>query len=389
MRILFVADGRSPIAMQWMEYFVKAGHEVHLASTFACEPSLKFASLHFVPVALSAAAQNKPGRRSGLSAALPTGLRTQVRNWLGTGTLTRAAAQLRAIIEDIQPKLVHAMRIPYEGMLAAVADPRAPLLISVWGNDFTLHAHSNPFMATATRKAMRRADALHTDTQRDQRLAQEWGFAAAKPSIMLPGNGGVRKEIYKPGANKSRPSQVINPRGMRAYVRNDVFFKSIPIVLAEISDVHFACPNMEGEPEAQRWVSKLKISGSVSLMPKLTVTELATAFQNSQVSVSPSTHDGAPNTLLEAMACGCFPVAGDLESIREWITPGENGLLVDPNDPRALAAAIIHALKDSELRERASGINAQLVAERADYAQCILQAENFYERIRQTHKKII
>jgi glycosyltransferase involved in cell wall biosynthesis len=29
--------------------------------------------------------------------------------------------------------------------------------------------------------------------------------------------------------------------------------------------------------------------------------------------------------ILEAMACGCFPVAGDLESIREWIKHGENG----------------------------------------------------------------
>jgi glycosyltransferase involved in cell wall biosynthesis len=74
-------------------------------------------------------------------------------------------------------------------------------------------------------------------------------------------------------------------------------------------------------------------------------------------------------------------VAGDLESIREWITPGENGLLVDPNDPRALAAAIIHALKDSELREQAAKINTQLVFQRADYAQCMPRAEKFYAQI--------
>jgi glycosyltransferase involved in cell wall biosynthesis len=381
MRILFVADGRSPIALQWMEYFIKAGHEVHLASTFACEPNLKFASLRFVRVAFSEAAQNKSVRRSSLSTLLPTGLRTQLRNWFGPATLTRVAAQLRAIIEDIQPDLVHAMRIPYEGMLAAVADPQAPLLISDWGNDFTLHARSNPFMAAATRKAMRRADALHTDTRRDQRLAQEWGFAAGKLSIVLPGNGGVRMEIFKPAAKINRSPQVINPRGMRAYVSTDVFFKSIPIVLADLPDVHFICPDMENEAQAQRWVSKLNIMNAVTLMPKLTATELATAFQSAQVTVSPSTHDGTPNSLLEAMACGCFPVAGDLESIREWITPGKNGLLVDPYDPKALATAIIRALKDSNLRARAAEINADLVAQRADYAQCMPRAEKFYTQI--------
>ncbi len=381
MRILFVADGRSPIALQWMEYFVKGGHEVHLASTFACEPNLKFASLHFVPVAFSGVAHSTASRRSGLSAALPTGLRTQLRNWLGPATLPQGATQLRSIIENVQPDLVHAMRIPYEGMLAAAANPKAPLLISVWGNDFTLHANSNPLMAAATRKAMRRADALHTDTKRDQRLAQEWGFAAGKPGIVLPGNGGVRRDIFKPSAKKNEAPQVINPRGMRAYVRNDVFFKSLPLVLAEMPGVRFVCPDMATEPEAQRWVEKLKIEGFVTLMPKLDTSVLADAYQSSQVMVSPSTHDGTPNSLLEAIACGCFPVAGDLESIREWITSGENGLLVDPNDPRALAAAIIHALKNGELRERAADINTQLVAERADYAQCMPRAGKFYTQI--------
>jgi len=378
MRILFVADGRSPIALQWMEHFVKDGHNVHLVSTFTCKPRLKFASLHFIPVAFSAAAQSKSGGRSGLSSVFPTGLRTQLRNWLGPSTLPRAATQLRAIIDDIQPDLVHAMRIPYEGMLAAAADPKAPLLISVWGNDFTMHARSNPFMAAATRKAMQRVDALHTDTQRDQRLAQEWGFTANKPSLVLPGNGGVRRDVFKPSADKNRPQQVINPRGMRAYVRNDVFFKSIPIVLAELAEVQFICPGMKDEPEAQRWVNKLKITDSVTLMPKLDAVDLAAAYRSSQVMISPSTHDGTPNSLLEAMASGCFPVAGDLESIREWITPGENGLVVDPNDPQALAAAIIRGLKDSELRKRAAEINANLIAKRADYTKCMPRAEQFY-----------
>ena len=53
MRILFVADGRSPIALNWIAYFVDQGQEVHLVSTFPCEPDLQFASLNYVPVAFS------------------------------------------------------------------------------------------------------------------------------------------------------------------------------------------------------------------------------------------------------------------------------------------------------------------------------------------------
>lgn len=380
MRILFVADGRSPIALQWIENFVDR-HEVHLASTFACEPILKLASLHFVPVAFSGTAQSKSGGRSKPSSLLPTGLRTQLRNWLGPSTLPRAGAQLSAIIAEVKPNLVHAMRIPYEGMLAAAADTEAPLLISVWGNDFTLHARSNPFMAAATRKTMQRADALLTDTHRDQGLAQEWGFAPNKPSIVLPGNGGVRKEIFKPPTAGRNAPIVINPRGMRAYVRNDVFFKSVQQVLKEVPDARFICPAMQDEPEAKRWLERLKITDAVTLMPKLDAVNLAAAYQSAQVMVSPSTHDGTPNSLLEAMASGCLPVAGDLDSIREWITPGENGLLVDPNDPQALAAAIIRGLKDSDLRKRTAEINSALIAKRGDYNNGMAQAEAFYKGI--------
>ncbi len=53
MKLLFVADGRSPIALNWIAYFVDQGHEVHLVSTFPCEPALQFASLNHVPVAFS------------------------------------------------------------------------------------------------------------------------------------------------------------------------------------------------------------------------------------------------------------------------------------------------------------------------------------------------
>jgi glycosyltransferase involved in cell wall biosynthesis len=65
--------------------------------------------------------------------------------------------------------------------------------------------------------------------------------------------------------------------------------------------------------------------------------------------VSPNIHDGTPNSLLEGIACGCFPIAGDLESIREWITHGKNGLLVDPNNAQSIADAILIALEREDL----------------------------------------
>ncbi len=384
MKILFVADGRSPTAVNWIRYFIQSGHNVHLVSTFACQPLPGLAGFDVLPVAFSGAkpASQTGARPSGLVwGAATLGLRTTLRRWLGPLTVARAADRLRQIIKTVRPNLVHAMRIPFEGMLAADALTDAPLVVSVWGNDFTLHAPSTPLMRHYTRWTMQVAHALHTDCQRDARLAADWGFDSSQPVLVAPGNGGIRTDIFYPPAQPVAAPVIFNPRGFRAYVRNDTFFQAIPLVRKARPDARFVCAGMANEPQARRWVAKLGLEAVVELLPPLPHAEMAARYRSAQVLVSPTTHDGTPNTLLEGMACGCLPVAGDLESIREWITDGQNGLLVNPNDPASIAAGILQAIEQPALRAQAARINAHLVAERAEYTRNMARAESFYKRV--------
>ncbi|HJW90141.1 MAG TPA: glycosyltransferase family 4 protein [Anaerolineales bacterium] len=401
MKILYVADGRSPIALNWIEYFLTQGHEVHLASTFACDPPLPLASLTWTPVAFSekkaAHQQLAGGSNRFIWKPSAVRLRTAVRQWLGPLTFPLAARKLSQLIAEIKPDLVHAMRIPYEGMLAALAleglPPSRfgsagrkvpPLLVSVWGNDFTLHAKATPILASYTRRTLLQATALHSDCQRDLRLARDLGFEPSRPAVVLPGNGGVRLDWFYPPANPAERAvypTVINPRGFRAYVRNDTFFAAARRVLARHPEIKFICPSMAGEAQAHRWIAEVGIDQAVTLLPKVPLAQMANLFRQAHVAVSITTHDGTPNTLLEAMACGCYPIAGDLESLHEWITPGVNGMLVDPNDPAVLAEAIITCLQDVELRAKVAQHNGQLVRERASYAQNMEEAARFYRSL--------
>jgi glycosyltransferase involved in cell wall biosynthesis len=191
----------------------------------------------------------------------------------------------------------------------------------------------------------------------------------------------VRTAIFYPPTIPPAEPRVINPRGIRSYVRNDVFFRAIPAVLGAIPEARFDCPAMQGEPEAEAWVNRLGLQAQVRLLPKLKASQLAEAYRSAQVMVSPSTHDGTPNSLLEAMASGVYPICGDLASIREWIMPGSNGSLIDPNDPNDLAAAIITALQNADVRQRAAIENAKLIAERADYSRNMAKVDMFYSSI--------
>ncbi|HKJ27783.1 MAG TPA: glycosyltransferase family 4 protein [Anaerolineales bacterium] len=390
MKIVFIADGRSAIARNWISHFTRPEHEIHLVSTSACAPLPGLTSLHILPVAFSGAGiQVKDGQvsKSGglglLRRLAPIWLRTFIRQRLGPLTLPRTAKRLSAILNEIQPDLVHAMRYPYEGILAALSDPAAPLLVSVWGNDFTLHAAANPAIDRYTRRALARTDALHTDCQRDLTLAYRYGYPADRPVVVLPGSGGVKREIFFPPktARPPAPPVIINPRGFRTYIRNDVFFKAIPLVLAHYPQARFICPAMADEAQAQAWLTQYQITGSVELMPLIPHKDMGEVFRQAHIVVSPSTHDGTPNTLLEAIACNCFPVAGDIDSIREWIIDGENGLLVDPANPSALADAIVQAIEDTTLRQQAAEINQELIAARAEFQTVMARAETFYQGV--------
>ena len=379
MRLLFVADGRSPIAQNWIRYFAEQGDQVFLASTFPCSPEFRLDGLEIIPVAFSGGASKVRG--PARSAASGMGWRASVRHWLGPLTILRSSGRLRRLIQQVNPDLVHALRIPYEGMLAADAYAGPPLVLSVWGNDFTLHAPSNGLMSHYTTWTMEVADALHADCQRDIRLGKQWGFHADRPTLVTPGNGGIRTDIFHAPNRPAEEPVVINPRGFRTYVRNDTFFRAIPKVLNKRPDARFQCVAMAGEAMALKWVRELGIEQRVELLPAVAHGQMGDLFRRAQIVVSMGVHDGTPNTLLEGMACGCLPVAGDLESIREWVRHGRNGLLVDPGDPDGLAAAILEGLENEGLRQQAAGVNEAIILERAEYSRCMAAAERFYGRV--------
>ena len=75
-------------------------------------------------------------------------------------------------------------------------------------------------------------------------------------------------------------------------------------------------------------------------------------------------------SLREALAIGCPVIGGDTETVREFITHGENGLLAPTLDPSALARTILGLLEDKPLT-RTLRANARAYAEKnlamADY----------------------
>jgi len=402
--VLIIADGRSPTARSWISNIQSLGYRVSLVSTFPCQPPDDIDQFHILPVAFSRFS-NRPTQSGAPQPTPQKHGRTLIRRFApilqslryiaGPLTLLRYGPAYRRLVADLRPDLVHALRIPFEGMLGSYTPPDIPFLAATWGNDLTLHAGGSPLMRSFTRRCLDRADGLTSDTQRDARLARDWGLRDTAPTLVVPGSGGLDLaavqrasgfDVNTYGIPCTSPGEVepcdwvVNPRGLRpGSVHQDAFFAAIPHILAQQPGVHFICPGLADSQQAQAWVQKYGIAANAHLLPKLPQEELWALLKQARVFASPSSHDGTPNSLLEALACGCFPVVGDIESLREWVEDGVNGLLVDPRDPSALAKAVLTALADAELRESAAEHNLALVEQRAHRSATLPQIDALYQ----------
>jgi glycosyltransferase involved in cell wall biosynthesis len=85
-------------------------------------------------------------------------------------------------------------------------------------------------------------------------------------------------------------------------------------------------------------------------------------YRDADILLVTSDHEGTPNVVLEAMACGLPVVATRVGGLPALIQHGKTGYLVDPDDETALTDAVLDLVQSSEKR-MAFGKYAREVAE--------------------------
>ncbi len=112
---------------------------------------------------------------------------------------------------------------------------------------------------------------------------------------------------------------------------------------------------------------------SVQFVGPVDRTTLPAWYGSAAVVVVPSRYENFPYTCLEAMACGTALVASDVGGIPEIVTHGMDGILVPPDQPYAMAAAIADLLASPSRRRELGGQARNTVAER--FSETVVCAE--------------
>ena len=143
----------------------------------------------------------------------------------------------------------------------------------------------------------------------------------------------------------------------------------------------------ELEAELKSQVVELGLENKVSITGKTLVQEKIIEFMHDgDVYVLPCVWaadddvDGLPQMLMEAMACGLPAISTRLVGIPDLISHEVTGLLVEPNDPEALANAISRLMRDRALGRRLAEFGRARVIEKFNLRNCL---EPLIERYRQ------
>ena len=184
-------------------------------------------------------------------------------------------------------------------------------------------------------------------------LARWSAGAAATDEPAAPGPALEDGSTRPPSADAAGPVILSVARQYRRK-NTSALLRAMPTILAAVPNARLRI--VGGGPELPRLEHErlaLGLAGSVVITGEVPDTDaVRDEYRAADVFCLPSLQEGFGIAFLEAMASGLPIVACRSAAVPEVIPDGEAGLLVPPDDPKALARALIRLLKDPPLRRR-------------------------------------
>lgn len=194
---------------------------------------------------------------------------------------------------------------------------------------------------------------------------------------------GVKLDDFKFSFNKSYPLNILflggfpgngNLKGGLTLIEaiklldKEVFDNEIEIVIGGPNSLNYTSLHQELSNNK----IKLNIIGAIN---KKEVTE---RMRDANIVLIPSLAEGVPNVLYEAMASGCMVIASNIGGLPEIICTGENGILIKPNNPSALANTILIHIDNIDHVEEVA-LKARKRAKEFDYNDFIQNYIHVYK----------
>jgi glycosyltransferase involved in cell wall biosynthesis len=307
--------------------------------------------------------------------------------------LAQGCRTARKIARRHGATVMHAHWVIPGGVIAALAAPAVPLVISLHGSDIYV-AERYAAARIAARGAFSRA-AVVTACSED--LARRAAAIGADPARVEVVPYGVDVERFRPdsGARASLRTTLEVGEGVPLVVAVgrlvrkkgfEYLIDAMPEVLVQGPAVLAIAGEGDLEPELRSRAARSGAAHAIRFLGNLPQDDVARALAAADIVVVPSVRDdagnvdGLPNVVMEALATGTALVATPAGGIGSVVTHERSGLLVPERDVTALASAIRRLIAEPELRRTLGSVAREWASIRFGWDRIGQRFEAAYDR---------
>ena len=301
---------------------------------------------------------------------------------------------LARVIDCWQPDIVHTLGFEPASYLYHVAKKyirtnKKPLWVAQvrGGPDFALYRFL-PGWLKKIGNVLKDCDQFIADNNENYQLAQTMGLQPEKISSLgsVPGTGGIDVAALSKtweGLPSRRERVIVWPKAYEAPSS-----KALPVLEA----LKLAWDKIKPcriqmlwvvQSEIRMWLQTLpvEIRESCQVYDRMPREFVLSLLPKARVMLAPSLTDGVPNTMMEAMACGAFPIVSPLSTITPVVEDEKNVLFARNLYPHELAKAIERAMADDALVDSAAETNLGLIKRIADRDKVRVRVNNYYKAL--------
>ena len=284
-----------------------------------------------------------------------------------------ASQKLIEIIKEIQPDLVHSLEMQSETYPLVNVRKKINFTwaYSCWGNDIYYYKNLG-FHQKIIKNTLERINYCFLECVRDEKLIKSISNKSKILGTRFPGGGGYKIHQYKKYFKSADERNLIIIKGYEhKFGRALNVLKAFELIIEDLNEIDIYVYSAHEiiiekiEKLNQKYNLNIKYSSRYN---QLTHHELLEKFGKAKIAIGNNVSDGIPNTLLEAIICGAFPIQSNPGGATEdYIIDEKNGLLInDPENSEEIAKQIKKALNNEKLLNSAFSINQEL-SKKLDY----------------------
>jgi len=314
--------------------------------------------------------------------------------------LPRLTFDLRRIVREIKPDLVHAGPIQTCAFIAALSGFR-PILTMSWGYDLVQEADRNRWMSWVTRYTLKRSAFFTSDASVSRDKAVAFGMDPEK-TVIFPWGIDLKSFRPKPSANRQSPianrksstanrkSPIVNRKSFTLFCsRTWESIYGVDILAKAFVNVALNNPNVDlillGGGSQGAKIRQILMNGGVlervHFGGQIGQADLPRWYHMADLYISPSHVDGSSVSLMEALASGLPCLVSDIPGNREWIEDGVNGWLFRDGDPDDLTEKILYAIKNRRSFRKIGEAARKTAEQKADWQKNFGKLLQAYELV--------